>query len=469
MDAKNLQRSLATLVTALRELRDLREHRTGGKDNDALRADMDALNAGIARGNGMLLQQKLAWFHHDSLRRELGNLKVIMQALQSCLDEDVRQELAAEGASPDKIARHIESSLDWITVFRGAVDRHEQLVAEALSGKPTSAGEIASLENRLLRFNDWEEKVSAMGTGALAKIAPYAKSLGTQEPSMLRRIAASIVLPLAAAAAMMFSASPAYSQDIAKGDKPVITVNDQISILESKLDKTPDEYLKLTELYTKADRLDKATATINDYLKSNPNDIRALVQKRDLDGKKGLGHKHPDEDLLRIINSFDGNEYRKLIGQKSYQEIIKKLEPSLSTIFSYDWSTLSSQQKENLGDILNALGGAYYSLGKHNLALDACLADIAITPASPGSYSIIGSIFWMQKQYDKSIEAYKNVVKYNPQSTIGYAGLAECHFAISQYTEASAAWEIAITKATTAEKKEKYQQKLEECRAKLNR
>jgi tetratricopeptide (TPR) repeat protein len=467
MDAKNLQRALEKVVSLVRDIRDQRGHRLHGKDAADLREDLNGINQQIAAtGNGLLLRQKREWFKYDQLLLELGELKLIMETLQACLDADVRQELLQERQPLEKIEQHLENSLDWINVFRGAIESHQRMVDDALAGKTVSSQELVSLENRLLRFNDWEEQILSQSESALARVMPYARELKTQTRTTLSRIAATMILPLAAAAAMMFSGT-AYAQDVAKGEKQTFTVNDQISILEGKLDKTSDEYLKLAELYSKSNNLEKATSTINDYLKNNPNDIRALVQKRDLDGKKGISYKHPDEDLQNILNVIDVNKYRALLGEQKYKEIIDDLEPTLAKTFAYNLNELNKNQKSALQTIMNSLANAYYGVNrKDDRSFAAATLAIELVPESPLSYSIRGAVLWEHKRFDDAINEYQKTIKYAPNIPLGYAGVAQCEYDKGEYQAALKSFEIALEKAPQ-EKKARYQQRIDACKAKL--
>lgn len=472
MDAKKLQDALGTIVTVLRDLRDLRGHRIGNASTDELRSELDGINRQIAAtGNGLLARQKLEWFHLDSIRRELGGLKLIMETVQKCMDEDVRQELLQEGQPLDKIQRHLENSLDWITVFRGATDRYEQLADDVSKGAALPAQELASLENRLLRFNDWEEQVLAMEESAMVRIAPYARSLKSQSPTTLRRIAASVILGLTAAAAMMFSGT-VYAQDVAKGEgkqQQALSVNDQISVLEAKLDKSPEEFLKLAELYAKSEKLDKATDTLNAYLKTHPNDIRGLVQKRELDGKKGVKYKSPDDDLKKIIDAYDDDKYTKFVTQdKKFKEAINDLEPFLAQILSYDLKELNETQKLKMAGLLNVLAAAYSATNKDNQALAACAECMVLAPKWSGPYSISAEIFRLRKEYTQAIAMSKKVIENKPQSHIGYSGLGYCYQDQGDYENALKYFKEALARAPD-KYKDKYQKLVLDCQEKINK
>jgi tetratricopeptide (TPR) repeat protein len=473
MDAKQVKAAVSTIVTALAELQDLRWHRTGKLSADDLRAELAAMNNGAALGNGLLLRQKAQWFNYDSVRKELGNLKTIMETLARCLDEDVRREIDAEGYSLGKTIQPINVTLQFIEEMRAALNRHELLQNKISQGQPVDAREIASLETQLVELTDFEEQVAPLDEIAMQRVTQSSqyRSADKQPRSTLQRLAAAVVLPVAAAAAMFFGMSgTAYAQETAKAPQASAqqqSIDNQITALEAKSNKTADDYLTLTQLYTKADRLDKANDTIKAYLATNPNDIRGLVAKRDLDGKKGIAYKKPDDNLFKILNAFNADEYRKLIGDKKFKEIVNNLEQLLSTITAYDTTELNDVHKESFGDILNAIGSAYSALGRADEAIAACKLDIAITPNSPGSYSIIGTKLWERKQYDEAMKAFENTIKYAPNRSVGYGGMASCHFAKENYEKAMEYYQIALSKAETARHKEIYQKRISDCKEKL--
>lgn len=196
VDTKHVQRAVTLISDALSELTTLRSRRSGNRSAAELRDELVAINKGIARGNGLLLREKLHWFDHESVRNELGNLKAMMQAVRPLVDDaGVQGELVREGFSVPKTVQHVENALDAIEHFRSVVDRHERMTRQAVQGEPFSSEDLALLEDRMLRLNEWEERIAELGQSAIARIA--------QSRAPDSRIAAALLLPLASAAAVL--------------------------------------------------------------------------------------------------------------------------------------------------------------------------------------------------------------------------------------------------------------------------
>ena len=196
MDTIQLQRTVTLISDALSELETLRSRRSGDRSAEELREELSVMNKGIARGNSLVLREKLRWFDHESLRKELGNLKAVLRAVKPFVDDaGVQGELVQEGYSVQKTAHHLGRALDVIGHFHRVIDMHGQRVAQALNGKQTSAEELAMLEDRMLVINEWEERIAELGQSAIARIA--------QSRASDSRIAAALVLPLASAASIL--------------------------------------------------------------------------------------------------------------------------------------------------------------------------------------------------------------------------------------------------------------------------
>lgn len=196
MDAKHVQRAVTLISDALSELTALRSARSGNRSAAELRDELTTINKGIALGNGLLLREKLQWFDHESVRKELGNLKAVLQAVLPLVDDaGVQGELVREGFSVTKTVEHVEKSLDAIEHFRSVVDRHERIIAQALQGERFSSEDLVLLEDRLLALNEWEERIAELGKSAIAHV--------TRSQAPDSRIAAALVLPLASAASIL--------------------------------------------------------------------------------------------------------------------------------------------------------------------------------------------------------------------------------------------------------------------------
>lgn len=474
MDARQLRRALDTIRTAAGELKDLRWHRVGRHSAAELREELEAINKGIAAGNGLLLRQKLEWFNHDSLLKELGNLKVIMQQLTNILaDADVRQEIIQEGFSFGATAHNVEHTLQWIQEARAAVDRHEQVVQKALQGIPAKTGEMLALEYPFLELTELEERVEALSQQVLDRASRY--DLERQPRPFLNRVAAAIVLPFAAAAAMLWGMTgQAYAQDVTKqqGKPPQeqsISIEDQIAALERKADKTPEDYLKLTDLYTRANKLDKASETISGYLKNNPNDIRGLLQRKKLNNKKGIKYNAPDENLQKLIDGFDKEKYENMISKESkYKEAISDLEPILERMLSYELSELNDSQKAKVAALMNVLAAAYDMTNQKDHALASCFYCLEIVPNWSAVYTIIGSIYRQRKEYASAMSAFKKYTELEPNKHYGYAGIGRCYRDQGDFEKAIPYFEEALKRAPTPLVK-KYQKEIDNCKEKLGK
>lgn len=472
MDAKQVRTAVSTIVTALAELQDLRWHRTGKLSGEELRDNLNAMNQGAALGNGLLLRQKAQWFNYDTVRKELGNLKTIMETLARCLDEDVRREIDAEGYSLGKTIQPINVTLQFIEEMRAALNRHELLQKKIEQGQPVDAREIASLESQLVELTDFEEQVAPLDEIAMQRVTNSAqyRSAEKQSRSTLQRLAAAVVLPVAAAAAMFFGMSgTAYAQETAKAPQASAqqqSIDNQIVALEAKQNKTADDYLALTQLYTKADRLDKANDTIKAYLTSNPNDIRGLVAKRDLDGKKGVTGKEPDDTLNKLIDSINTDQYKQWIKENNRKAIISDFEPLLNTILQYDITHISQERKAKIGGTLSTMGVSYYTLKQLDHALTACKLSLEFFPESTVALGMIGQILRERKDYDGSIEACKKVIKIAPTRHHGYAGAAYSYVGKRDFQSALENFLKAYDLAPQ-EYKEEYQKAADNCRNKI--
>jgi tetratricopeptide (TPR) repeat protein len=482
MNAKQVKRAIGIVQAALAELRDLRWHRTGRHTASQLREELEAFNRGIAAGNTMLLRQKLEWFHHDSIRRELGNIQTVLRQLYPFLtDASVQQQIRETGYEPGKVMHHFAHSLEWVEKLRSVVDAHESLVKQALAGSPVEHSTMTKLEDRILRLNDWEERVARLCEGAVAEVTyhPSYASLEAQEardPSLCQRIIGAfmtrIALPIAAAAAGMFIGTSAYAQDVAKNEprqqEVVKSIDDQILVLEAKQNKSPEETLALAQLYVKADKPAKADEILRAYLKENPNDIRGLVQKRDIDGKKGLA-RHPDDELNKIIDSWDKETYRQLVKDNKRKEIVQGIEPLLNKLLTYDLSGLSQERKLTLSAMMSVLGTSYNSINMKDQALAACYLAVELVEASPTALGTIGNILLERNEYKKAQEIYTKIVKVDPKKHNGYAGLGYSFAGIGNYTEAMVNFEKASELSPNKELREKYLKAIEVCKEKSSK
>ncbi len=472
MDAKQVRTAVGTIVTALAELQALRWHRTGKWTAEDLRTEIDAMNRGAAAGNGLLLRQKAQWFNADSVRKELGNLKTIMETLARCLDEDVRREIDAEGYSLGKTIQPINVTLQFIEEMRAALNRHESLQNKILQGQPVDTNEIISLERQLLELTDFEEQVAPLDEIAMQRVTNSSqyRTAEKQPRSTLQRLAAAVVLPVAAAAAMFFGMSgTTYAQETAKAPQASAqqqSIDNQIVALEAKQNKTADDYLTLTQLYTKADRLDKANDTIKAYLASNPNDIRGLVAKRDLDGKKGVTGKEPDDELLKLLGNVNRDSYQKMLAGGKYKEIIEDIEPNLQKIIQYDYTQLNDTNKGKLTTLTSALGQSYYQLQRKSESLVACTITVDLLPNSPITWSLIGQINIDTKNYDAATNAYKKCAELTPDKHHGFAGLGFAHAGKGDYQSSLDNFQKALELAPQ-ELKAKYQKAIDVCKQRL--
>ncbi len=216
MKPEQVQDAARLIDAACDRIRELRRHRIGDRKNKQLWADWAAINKNIraTEEHGPLLAQKALWFNHDDLLIEIGSLKAIMKTLQGLArDPDVQDELAREGYSLEKTMTRIEQGLQWLPRFQATVIAHEDILAQGLEGKPLNLDDLESLENRLVRFGEWESKVTEYGQAATNRVKQY--DLGRQSLSFVRRVAASLILAIASTVFSSFAA-PAYAQEAQK-------------------------------------------------------------------------------------------------------------------------------------------------------------------------------------------------------------------------------------------------------------
>jgi tetratricopeptide (TPR) repeat protein len=477
MNAKQAKRTIGIVQAALAELRDLRWHRTGRHTASQLREELEAFNRGIAAGNTMLLRQKLEWFHHDSIRRELGNIQAVLRQLYPFLNEaSVQQQIRYTGYEPGKIMHHFAHSLEWVEKLRSVVDAHESLVKQVLAGSPAEHSMMTKLEDRILRLNDWEERVARLCKGAVAEVKyhPAYATLEEQEardPSLFQRVIGAfmtrIVLPIAAASAGMFLVgTQAYAQDVAKNEpkqqEVVKSIDDQILLLEAKQNKSPEETLALAQLYVKADKPAKADEILRAYLKENPNDIRALVQKRNMDEKKGLHYPDPDDEVNRIIDAYDHKKYGAMIKERNFKGIIAELEPNLNKLCKHNLQALTPERKAKADLLFNVLGAAYDMTEQGDHALQSALESIRINPNGAGSYGIVAKILRSKGQNAEALPYYTKVAELQPRLYHGHIGMARCYTTLGKFEQALPCFKKAV-EAAPANLKDKFQKELDDC------
>jgi tetratricopeptide (TPR) repeat protein len=477
MKAKQAKRTIGIVQAALAELRDLRWHRTGRHTAAQLREELEAFNRGIAAGNMMLLRQKLEWFHHDSIRRELGNIQAVLRQLYPFLtDASVQQQIRETGYEPGKVMHHFAHSLEWVEKLRSVVDAHESLVKQALAGSPVEHSMMTKLEDRILRLNNWEERVARLCEGAVAEVTyhPSYASLEVQEardPSLCQRVIGAfmtrIALPIAAAAAGMFIGTSAYAQDVAKNEprqqEVVKSIDDQILVLEAKQNKSPEETLALAQLYVKADKPAKAGEILRTYLKENPNDIRALAQKRNMDEKKGLHYPDPDDEVNKIIEGYDHAKYSPMVTKEGkFKEVITDFEPLLSKLYNHNLNELTPERKLKAALLFNVLGVAYDATGMKDHAIESALMSIQMSPTGAGSYSTVASILRARGQNSEALPYYTKIAELQPKLYHGHIGMARCYTALGKFEQAIPCFKKAIE--TAPERfKDKFQKELSDC------
>jgi hypothetical protein len=253
MDGAQVQAAVELVNAACDRVAQLRRKRIGERTAKQLAEELAMVNrmmrsASDASQKGNALAQKALWFNHDHLLNELGNLDTMVQALKGMLaDEQVRKEIADEGFSLDKTLRHVQTATDWIEQFRANVAQHEAILAGGLDGNTVSTRDLDMLEDRLVRYNDWEQKVAVLGKNAVVRIKqhPGYTTLPRQQPSLVKRIAAALVLSIAST---VFSASGLSAQETAQqGVAKVAFENKEMN--EKTIDEILNKYSTVEDVF----------------------------------------------------------------------------------------------------------------------------------------------------------------------------------------------------------------------------
>ncbi len=90
------------------------------------------------------------------------------------------------------------------------------------------------------------------------------------------------------------------------------------------------------------------------------------------------------------------------------------------------------------------LGQLYNSFSTLDKALKYALRTVELKPDFKDAYDLIGNIFFKIEDYEKSLEAYKEVIRINSSDAMGYYNLGCVYSALKDFKEAENCWLEAI-------------------------
>jgi ribosomal protein S12 methylthiotransferase accessory factor len=84
-------------------------------------------------------------------------------------------------------------------------------------------------------------------------------------------------------------------------------------------------------------------------------------------------------------------------------------------------------------------------MGDYNAALDVLKKGEAYDNERTDIYNLMGFCYFMQKQHEKAIAAFKKVIALNPSSAIDYANIASNYRDMGDTDNAIAYYQIALS------------------------
>lgn len=135
------------------------------------------------------------------------------------------------------------------------------------------------------------------------------------------------------------------------------------------------------------------------------------------------------------LSRFDrlAQEASELNQAREYEKVIALLEPQ------------KNEKKNDSALFFNELGVAYRHKGRFSESIQAYQAALARKPENPGVIQKnLGDVFYFQKEYERAIEQYQQVVRSNPRFQDAYFGLGAAYYKLGKYSEALPHFETTL-------------------------
>jgi hypothetical protein len=205
MDTVRLRSEIGAVDQLCEELLLLRRRRAGSLTAAELGREMEMLNRAVSSGAKHVLIRKIELLDNDSLLREIGVLKAIMASASQMLScPGVQGELSEKGFSLENVSLRLHNGLNRVQRLRQALSEHKKLVHGLLSRAKAKNSDLELLERVLHAVNEWEDCLEKEHK-TISKVAAM------QENHPAHRVAAGIVLPVAAATGLVLGHSDCWA------------------------------------------------------------------------------------------------------------------------------------------------------------------------------------------------------------------------------------------------------------------